>query len=334
MLLAAIWTAALVALPIILMLPYGSTPRLLLYQLPYAAMQVLMTWVVIQSGRRDALDRLLMAASGLTALSCLSKPAIAWHTGTATGPQGYMASQYAAVSQTMGSVTLIALALVLLLVIMRDTMVEMMVRSETDPLSGALNRRGFERQANRLIELAQRKRTPISFVTLDLDRFKSINDSYGHAAGDRVIVDLAELLTEAVDDKDLVARVGGEEFAVLLPGRTSDQAGLIAEKLRSLISQRLQVRGTGAEAVTASFGVSQYQRGEQLSDLGRRSDLALYDAKSAGRNRVSIRCAMPPKASTSTNGYAQAGTRFDVAGLRATAGKDPATNTSDMHFWH
>ncbi|MBH9537829.1 GGDEF domain-containing protein [Novosphingopyxis sp. YJ-S2-01] len=319
-LLSLIWAMALGALPIILTLPYGSTPRLLLYQLPYAALQVLMIWVVFRSGRRKALDRLLMVVSGLAALSCLFKPAIAWQTGTATGPQGYMASQYAAVSQTMGSVTLIALALILLLVIMRDTMLEMMVRSETDPLSGALNRRGFERQAARLIELAQRKRTAVSFITLDLDRFKSINDRFGHAAGDEVIVDLGQLLADAVDDKDIVARVGGEEFAILLPGRTSDQAGVTAENIRSLISRKLRVRSDSIEPVTASLGVTQYQPGEQLSDLSRRSDLALYDAKSAGRNTVFIRKAASPKPPkpSDRNMFAWAGTYLDPEGSRVT----------------
>ena len=178
----------------------------------------------------------------------------------------------------------------LLLVIMRDTTMEMIARSETDPLSGALNRRGFETHGDRAVVRARRTDQPLSLITLDLDRFKAINDSFGHAAGDRVIADLAEVLGDAVGSDDLVARLGGEEFAILLPGRTTAQAQALAERMRWAVARDLPVRLDNAPAVTASFGVAELQFGERLSDLCRRSDLALYEAKAAGRDTV---CAAP-----------------------------------------
>ena len=207
---AIVWLAGLAFVPVMLGLPYGSALRTLLYQLPYAAMQVLMVAVVVRSGGKLALDRLLVVVGALAVLVYLAKPAIAWWIGTADHAQAYLASDYAAISQTMGSVVLIALALVLLLVIMRDTTMEMIARSETDPLSGALNRRGFETHGDRAVVRARRTDQPLSLITLDLDRFKAINDSFGHAAGDRVIADLAGLLDDTVGSDDLVARLGAK----------------------------------------------------------------------------------------------------------------------------
>ncbi len=209
---AIVWLAGLAFVPVMLGLPYGSALRTLLYQLPYAAMQVLMVAVVVRSGGKLALDRLLVTVGALAVLVYLAKPAIAWWIGTADHAQAYLASDYAAISQTMGSVVLIALALVLLLVIMRDTTMEMIARSETDPLSGALNRRGFETHGDRAVVRARRTDQPLSLITLDLDRFKAINDSFGHAAGDRVIADLAGLLDDTVGSDDLVARLGGRRI--------------------------------------------------------------------------------------------------------------------------
>lgn len=281
-----VWGAAFLITPALLILPYDSTVRALLYQSPYASLQALMAWVVVRSGRKMALDKLLIMVSGLAVIFYLAKPGIAWKMGMAAGPQGYLSSQYAAISQTMGSVILIALALVLLLVIMRDTASEMVAQSETDPLSGVLNRRGFEARGELSIQCAKKNGLPLALITLDLDRFKSINDSFGHAAGDTVIADIADLLASAVEDRGMVARLGGEEFAILLPGRNSLQASELAEYIRTSMSDKLPNRFDTDKAVTASFGVAELQDTDELSDLCRRSDLALYEAKAAGRNTV------------------------------------------------
>ncbi len=284
----ALWLVSLVMLPFMLSLAYGSGWRWLLYQLPYAAMQTLMTITVVRWGRRMALDVLLAVVSGVATLTYMIKPMIAWQIGTASGPQGYLASSYAAISQTLGSVVLIALALALLLVMMRDMTIEMVTRSETDPLSGILNRRGFEVHAERALARAKRWDTPLALVTADIDRFKAINDSYGHAVGDTVIADVARLLRDTVGSDHVIARLGGEEFAVLLPGKTAEQALAMADGIRAVLPAKLCLPGEDAPAVTASFGVAQLREDDHLSDLCRRSDLALYEAKAGGRNKVVV----------------------------------------------
>ncbi|MEH6685574.1 MAG: GGDEF domain-containing protein [Qipengyuania sp.] len=284
----AVWILAGMLTPVMLMLPYGTGARTLLYHLPYFTMQVLMTWIVIRSGRRMLLDRLLVFVSSAAALSYLAKPLIAWRIGGADTPQNYLASDYAAISQSLGSVILIALALVLLLVMMRDMTIEMIARSETDPLSGLRNRRGFEVHGEQMVADAIHSHQPLTLVTVDIDRFKTINDRFGHPVGDKVIIAVAKLLSSATGEGDLVARLGGEEFALVLAGQEIEQAARSAELMRQRVQTELSRAVGNAQVVSASFGLAQLSPDEALSSLARRSDLALYEAKNTGRNKVSL----------------------------------------------
>ncbi|MEH6723776.1 MAG: GGDEF domain-containing protein [Qipengyuania sp.] len=284
----AVWILAGMLAPVMLMLPYGMGARTLLYHLPYFTMQVLMTWIVIRSGRRMLLDRLLVFVSSAAALSYLAKPLIAWRIGGADTPQNYLASDYAAISQSLGSVILIALALVLLLVMMRDMTIEMIARSETDPLSGLRNRRGFEVHGEQMVADAIHSHQPLTLVTVDIDRFKTINDRFGHPVGDKVIIAVAELLSSATEEGDLVARLGGEEFALVLAGQEIEQAARSAELMRQRVQTELSRAVGNAQVVSASFGLAQLSPDEALSSLARRSHLALYEAKNTGRNKVSL----------------------------------------------
>jgi len=281
---AAIWVLTIVAVPAIFSMTYGTTPRLMLYQLPYFAMQALFVLVIWRSGRRQALDLVLIFLQGAAATLYLVKPLIAATVGTAGRPQDYMSTTYAAISQSAGVVILIAIALVFLLVMMRDTTAEMVARSETDPLSSVLNRRGFEHHA----ELAFMRGEAAVLVAADLDNFKKINDSFGHAAGDGVIAHFAAMLVDAAPPHAIVGRIGGEEFAVLLPDALLSDGRLYAETVRaSFASVRLPVLGVD-RGFTASFGVAQRTSDNSLFELSRRADAALYRAKAGGRNQVRV----------------------------------------------
>jgi diguanylate cyclase (GGDEF)-like protein len=281
----AIWVATILAVPVIFSMTYGSIARLMLYQLPYFAMQALLGLVIWRSGRRQALDLLLVALQVIAAAIYIAKPFIAATVGTASAPQGYMATTYAAISQSGSVVTLMAIALVMLLVIMRDTTAEMVARSETDPLSSVLNRRGFEHHA----ELALLRGGEMAvLVAADLDDFKKINDSFGHAAGDGVIAHFAAMLVDAAPAGAIVGRIGGEEFAVLLPDALLSDARLYAEAVRTAFAAaQLPVLGVD-RGFTASFGVAQRTPDDSLFDLSRRADAALYRAKAGGRNQVRV----------------------------------------------
>jgi diguanylate cyclase (GGDEF)-like protein len=179
---------------------------------------------------------------------------------------------------------LIGNGLLMLLIILRDTVVEMTARSETDTLSGLLNRRGFEARAEQLLGAAQRAGTQGALVLADLDHFKAINDSFGHEAGDRVIAAFANMLATSADSRAVLGRVGGEEFAVFIPGVTPGMARLYAEGVRSGFAGLSLVN----RRASASFGVARLQPGDSLLELTRRADLALYEAKARGRDRVCV----------------------------------------------
>ena len=285
---AAICLGSLIATLFIFSLPYGTLLRGVLYQLPYVAAQSLIGYVILRSGRRGAINMLLIALNGVAALTFLAKPLIAWMVGTASTPQTYMTSTYAAISQSIATVTLVALALVLLLAIMRDTTAEMMARAETDALSEVLNRRGFEAHGERMLAQAQREGGSLVLVTADIDHFKAINDGFGHAVGDEVIARFAALLREHTAKDAIVSRVGGEEFAVLLAGGNLADGRRYAEDVRAIFSEEPLAELGVDRTLTASFGVAQMMAGDSLADLSRRADAALYRAKAGGRNRVSL----------------------------------------------
>jgi diguanylate cyclase (GGDEF)-like protein len=165
---------------------------------------------------------------------------------------------------------------------------ELRLLASTDGLTGALARRAFREEAARALALAQRHRHEVSCIAFDLDHFKSINDTHGHAAGDAVLSGSAATCRDLLRQSDLFGRVGGEEFAVLLP-HTGRQAALgVAEKLREGIAAQ---RFDGADepfTVSASFGIAAAAPSGDIDALLRAADEALYAAKATGRNRCVV----------------------------------------------
>ncbi len=157
----------------------------------------------------------------------------------------------------------------------------------TDPLTGALNRRHMLSACSHEAERAQRYGRPLSLVMLDLDHFKRINDGHGHAVGDRALKAAVAACRETLRDVDLVGRMGGEEFAILLPETPLESALAVADRLREAIQARRLPLAQGMLQVTASLGVAQWQAEDQtVEQTLERADKALYRAKNAGRNRV------------------------------------------------
>lgn len=157
--------------------------------------------------------------------------------------------------------------------------------ASTDTLTGAWNRRRFEEAVEMEIHRAARECRPLSLMMVDIDHFKKVNDSFGHQAGDRVLVELATLLKDSVRKSDSVTRWGGEEFVVMLPNTGADAAVALANRIRRRIETQVF---TAAGRVTASFGVAEFVALESWQGWLRRSDEALYRAKERGRNRVEL----------------------------------------------
>jgi diguanylate cyclase (GGDEF)-like protein len=267
-------------------MPRESLLRATLYQLPYFVVQVIGVAMILQVRRRKALDVALLVLFAASGLQFLGKPFLAAAIGSGGSAQSYIGSTYAAISQTAGALLLIINGLLMLLIIVRDAMAEMTARSETDTLSGLFNRRGFEERGERLLTQSARTNVPMAMVVADLDHFKDINDTHGHAAGDAVIAAFAQMLDRTAPPDAVVGRLGGEEFAVFMSGTNLVSARLFAEAVRSGLAG--STIGGLDRQVSASFGVAQIRPGDRLSDALRRADAALYDAKKAGRNRVSV----------------------------------------------
>lgn len=158
------------------------------------------------------------------------------------------------------------------------------LQARTDALTGLLNRRGFESQLAFALAMARRSGRPLSLITVDVDHFKKVNDTYGHDAGDEVLRRLALTLQDRLRASDVIARLGGEEFVVLLPDTDMVGAQAIAQALvHAMAEQHNPVVGT----ITVSAGVATMRDAQdQGADILRRGDAALYEAKGQGRNRV------------------------------------------------
>jgi diguanylate cyclase len=157
-------------------------------------------------------------------------------------------------------------------------------RSLTDPLTGLPNRREFNERLEERMSAWNRRREVFSLLILDVDHFKKLNDRYGHLAGDQVLASLGGTLRGAIRREDAIARYGGEEFAILLPNTTTEQAALVAQKVREAASRTAVNYNQQSIAVTVSGGLATIQPNERVETLIQRADAALYAAKEAGRN--------------------------------------------------
>lgn len=175
---------------------------------------------------------------------------------------------------------------------------ELQDQATTDSLTGLKNRRYFVTMAQLEVKRSARRLAPLAMVLLDLDHFKSINDRHGHPLGDQALITFARRCQKNLREIDLLARFGGDEFAVLLPDTSQEQAGRVVERIRQTISEQpFDLNGT-LVPVTLSVGLAWVPAGNAVTfeELVVRCDQALYHAKQAGRNRVVVEAGAPPAA--------------------------------------
>lgn len=162
-----------------------------------------------------------------------------------------------------------------------------------DALTNLNNRRQFETRLGQEIAIAKRQSHPLCAMMIDIDFFKKVNDTYGHAAGDEVLRAVAGIIKEALRESDIPARYGGEEFAILLPYTKLEEAVLVGERLRNTVENTpVTINQESPEkqdiSVTISMGLAEYDKSESGEALFERADKALYQAKTSGRNRVCV----------------------------------------------
>jgi diguanylate cyclase (GGDEF)-like protein len=175
-----------------------------------------------------------------------------------------------------------------------ETQQKLMALASIDDLTQLYNRRYFFERFNQEVERAKRYQRPLSCVIMDIDYFKHVNDSYGHLAGDQVLIDIAQILKNNCRQSDLAGRYGGEELIILLPETEAGGAMIIADRIREMIEEHQTVDGKGAViGVTVSMGVASLS-GTELGNIDKNerivqyADDALLVAKKGGRNRIEL----------------------------------------------
>ena len=159
----------------------------------------------------------------------------------------------------------------------------------TDPLTGALNRRELMQRSKQEVAAARRYGRSLSLLIADIDFFKKLNDTYGHGVGDIAIRMVADICQQALRETDLVARIGGEEYVILMPEASGERAAETADRLRKTIAAATIPADGSSFSITASFGVTEWSpEDDSIETTLARADSALYDAKQAGRNRVEL----------------------------------------------
>lgn len=163
-------------------------------------------------------------------------------------------------------------------------------QANTDYLTGLYNKRYFNEEANREFSRSIRHQLPLSVIVLDIDHFKKVNDTYGHPIGDQVLNMLSKNLLSLVRAEDIVGRIGGEEFGIILSNTTPEEATVLAERIRSFQeSDKMTGDWFGEIKITVSMGISTMRESDELfSDIVTRADIALYEAKQSGRNKFCI----------------------------------------------
>lgn len=179
-------------------------------------------------------------------------------------------------------------------------------KAQTDPLTGALNRRAFMSRGERLLSRHAHDRAALCVLFLDLDHFKSLNDRFGHSGGDDVLMRFVELVSASIRPTDFLFRIGGEEFCCLLPYTGLEQAQRVAERIRQQFETATVVVAGVPVKATVSLGIASTETfGYSLDTLTRRADMAVYAAKRAGRNRVVV--ADPNATNAPTEGVSMTG---------------------------
>ena len=263
----------------------STFPYELWFQLPHVFACVWTASLMARIRGSTTLDRVVSSYFGLMAAYFLAKAFLSVTFGSGMTAQAYAASTYALLSQASGAVMMLGVAVLILFTVVKDVTDRSRQEAETDALTGIANRRGFDRGAELVFCRAAETGSRVSVALFDLDHFKNINDAHGHNIGDEVICGFAAILRRCAPSSALIARTGGEEFAMLLEKADVEQCRLSAEVVRVAV---LAERQAGLPVISVSGGIAERRDGELLPDLLRRADQALYHAKRGGRNKVAI----------------------------------------------
>ncbi len=254
----------------------------------YGAFMFLYPAVMLRHRMVRPVDRVLQTLIALNGVQLMARTSIVlWYEGASLTYANYAGSVASISFQFTISVAALAIAVNLFVMFGMEIVTGITETSHRDPLTGALNRRGLEARASELAACPRGSAGCHALIIADIDRFKSVNDRFGHAAGDLVIADFARLLSAAAREDDIIVRWGGEEFVILMPQAELGMARLYAEFARNAF-EAARHDSLGETRVTASFGIALWRVNEPLETAAGHADKALYRAKREGRNRVCV----------------------------------------------
>jgi diguanylate cyclase (GGDEF)-like protein len=249
-----------------------------------ASMVVVALWPV---EKRHLIDRVLFWVAAFSALNLIVRPVVLLSlSGGFDNYVGFQQSIYWTTVQFTQAMVSVAAAISLMVAVAIDQIAELRREADGDNLSGLLNRRGFEAQADAALRRCHDEAQPVALLVADLDRFKSINDNHGHAVGDAIIAAFGAHVRQIGPAHMVAGRIGGEEFALLVPGAGIEAARQIAEAVRTGLQAACTDRIPASLCPTASLGIAIGTPGTTLPALMQEADQALYEAKRTGRNRV------------------------------------------------
>lgn len=246
------------------------------------ALQLALALLLITSWPRAAIDRAMIAIGWVVVLDNLVRTASIPLTAPGATFSSFLESDYGYLMQASAMLTGFTFALLALIAVTTDVLKRHRQDAEMDPLTGLLNRRGLGAQAAKWSTGGR-----ASVVSCDLDHFKRVNDTWGHDAGDRVLIAFAGIVRAVMPETGIAARVGGEEFVLYLPGQTARGAQSIASTLRSAMAAHDWTAAGIDGRQSASFGLATgLPADETLQELIRRADQNLYEAKRCGRDQI------------------------------------------------
>lgn len=284
-LVAAIWAATLIGTCYYYYIDKNLIARIYILSAGSGLLLATAAYRLHPSRKTRFIDKVVFSIFVLISAQVFIRPLLTGSPGDVSiDPEAFRTSPFWQALHFSLVVSGIVMGLTLLSAIVIEMIDDLKQQSVMDVLTSVYNRRGFDENASRII--ASGSTSPICLAICDIDHFKSINDTYGHPRGDRVLRDLANLLRAHVGKDDLVGRIGGEEFAVLLTGSTLRDAYHFSERVRTLFEASGIASFRGIQTTTASFGIAEHIPGETLQQLMSRADSRLYTAKKAGRNRI------------------------------------------------
>ena len=260
------------------------TGRILTISIALGLIAAQLPLILFRVPRAHLIDSIIFWIGVLSAANFIVRPLlIVALTGAVDTYDGFQQTIYWTTVQFTQALISVLFALSLMVAVAIDLMAELRQQAEGDTLSGLLNRRGFESAAGSAVRACADEGRPVALLIADLDHFKAINDSHGHPAGDAIIAGFGAHIRTLAPPGTIAGRIGGEEFALLLPDAGIDTARNLAEAIRTGMGQ---AGAPGTPAPTVSIGLAGAALGARLSQLLQDADEALYEAKRAGRNRV------------------------------------------------